>query len=46
MACYRGWVVGWIGGKGVEVKVGLNDPLGLFGLASSPRSASQSSKYG
>ena len=44
MGCYRG---GWVGGGGVsgvgewEARGGLNYPLGLFGLAMSPRSTYQ-----
>ena len=33
------------GGGGWEAGGGLNDPLGLFGLAMSPKSASHRSKH-
>ena len=48
---YRGWVGGWVGGGGVGVEGGweagggLNPPLGLFGLAMGPRSASHRPKH-
>ena len=51
MVCYRGWMggserggwSGWMGGSergGWEAGGGLKLPLGLFGLAIGPRSAS------
>ena len=48
MVRYRdGWVVGGgVGGEGGrEAGGGLNHPLGLFGLAMSPRKASHRPKH-
>ena len=48
MACYRsGWVRGGGAGRGGEweARGGLNHPLGLFGLAMSPRNASHRPKH-
>ena len=48
MACYRGRQVGggWGGWRGGwEAKGELNPPLGLFGLAMCPRSASDRPKH-
>ena len=48
MARYRsGWVGGGGAGGGVSGKpeMGLNPPLGLFGLAMGPRSASHRPKH-
>ena len=52
MACYRGWVGrrGWGGdgvggGEGWKARGGLYPPLGLFGIAMSPRSASYRPKH-
>ena len=42
MTCYRGWAGG---GGGWKAGGGLYAPLGLFGLAMSPRSASHRPKH-